>query len=253
MARAPARKPARSLSATAARISSSPSAAIRNSVPDAAPTIWPASTARVSTSPAVGARMSSRPLLARCCASVACATLTRAAAASRVAALRCRSALEMKPRSTSACARSSSDWAMSRSDAATATWAARLAAVCVWTERSTSASTCPAFTHWPGSTSTWRTSPPSPATPTGMSRRAASEPVAVTSWSTVSRPGTATVTDGGLGAPVLVGALWLPNRNQPIRTATIAAMPPPISRRRRPPQSMPPGSASRSSLAIGRS
>ncbi len=134
--------------------------------------------------------MSSRALRARVSESCASATRTRARAASRVAVLRSRSALEMKPRPTSCAARSSSACARSASALATRVCAACASAVCAWTDRSTVASTWPAPTHWPGSTRTRVTRPPSPATPTGISRRAARLPVPVMTRWTVCRPGT---------------------------------------------------------------
>jgi hypothetical protein len=88
------------------------------------------------------------------------------------------------------------DQLLGASDCATRTCAASDAAVCVCTERSTVASTWPAFTQSPGSTSTCRIIPPCPATPTGISRRAASEPVAVMTWPTLCRPGAITLTAG---------------------------------------------------------
>ncbi len=122
--------------------------------------------------------------------------MTFAAAASRVAVLVSISAREMNPRETSCLARSSSDWASVASACDTLICAASEAAVCVWTERSTCASTWPFSTHWPGSTSTRVTIPPSPDTPIGISRRAASEPVAVIVRATEERPGTTTETSG---------------------------------------------------------
>ena len=68
-----------------------------------------AGTERVSTSPAVGERMSSRPISARCCFSCATATATRASAEASVACFSSMSALEMKPRATSFFARSRFD------------------------------------------------------------------------------------------------------------------------------------------------
>ena len=148
----PTCRPRRSDSLTCARNSICPPSASRNSTPEPELTTCPGSTLRVSTRPADGARMSRRLVRACASASVARATLTRASAASRVAALRSRSALEMKPRSTSCLARSSSDWAIAASDLATLICAASDAPVCTATERSTSASTWPLATHWPGST-----------------------------------------------------------------------------------------------------
>ena len=202
VARVPTDNRARSPSPTCASNSISPPRAMRNSTPDPAPTTCPGSTARVSTSPAAGARMSRRPVRARLSASWACATRTRAAAASRCAVRRSISAREMKPRSTSAAARSSSDWVSRASASATRTEAASWASCCVCTARSTVASTCPAPTHWPGSTSTRTTWPPSPTTPTGISRRAARLPVEEITRSTRLRPGVITVTVGA--APLLV-------------------------------------------------
>jgi hypothetical protein len=70
----------------------------------------------------------------------------------------------------------------------TSTPAAWLATCCTWTERSTTARTCPAWTQVPASTSTLRTRPPSPAMPTGISRLAAITPLATTVASTVCCP-----------------------------------------------------------------
>ena len=93
-------------------------------------------------------------------------------------------------------ARSSSFWASAASARATWMLAASCAASCACTERSTVASTWPGRTQLPASTSTRVTMPPSPAMPTGWSRRAASAPLAVTVRATWLRPGTMTVTVG---------------------------------------------------------
>ncbi len=196
MALLPGRSTARSPSATCASNSISPSLAMRNSTPLPDPTICPGSTARVSTSPLAGARMSSRPVRARCSASWATATLTRALAASRVAVRWSMSAALMKPRPTSALARSSCACASLASARATSTCAASELTCCTCTDRSITASTCPARTQSPGCTSTLLTMPPSPTTPTGISIRAPSDPVAVTVRATVDWPGLLTVTTG---------------------------------------------------------
>ena len=88
--------------------------------------------------------------------------------------------------------RSYSFWANAASARATWICAASCAAFCDWTERSMTASTWPWRTQLPASTSTAVTRPPSPATPTGWSRRAASAPDAVTTRATWLRPGTTT-------------------------------------------------------------
>ena len=63
------------------------------------------------------------------------------------------------------------------------------------------ARTWPAGPIGAGSTSTARTIPPSPATPTGMSTRAARDPVAAIVRATWIRPGTTTVTVGTCPPP----------------------------------------------------
>ena len=118
---------------------------------------------------------------------------------------RCRPC-EMKPRSTSFCARSRLAWASSASARATSIW--RQAAPRSASAPSDRSPRAPARadTQLPGSTSTRVTSPPSPATPTGISRRAASVPVAETTRSTIWRPGTATLTVGALPLAPASGA-----------------------------------------------
>ena len=94
------------------------------------------------------------------------------------------------------------------------------------------ASVCPARTQSPGWTSTCVTMPPSPTTPTGMSTRAASDPVALIVRATVDWPGLTTVTTGA-GADCGAGA------DSPLRveihaaaTTSSTATPPPASNSR---------------------
>ena len=72
------------------------------------------------------------------------------------------------------------------------------------------ASTWPARTQSPGSTEIETTRPPSPTTPTGIARRAASVPVALMLPSTEARPGATTDTVGicspSSGAKALLAA-----------------------------------------------
>ena len=125
----------------------------------------------------LGARTLSRPIWARVAPSWAWATRTRASAASRVA-FWSRSALLMKPRPTSASARSS--WSGRAGVGARhldlggeLCRLLRLDRAIDDGERLAGADPLPA------STSTRTTWPPWPAMPTGMSRRAASGPLAV--------------------------------------------------------------------------
>ena len=130
------------------------------------------------------------------------------------------SAALMKPRPTSALARSSCAWASLASARATSTWAASERTCSLCTDRSIVASVCPARTQSPGCTSTRVTMPPSPTTPTGMSTRAASEPVALTVRATVDCPGLVTVTTGATAPGAGAAAVSPPPR---IEMATAAA------------------------------
>ena len=101
---------------------------------------------------------------------LAWATRTRASAASRVATRRSTSALETKPRADQRLRAVQLLLGEAGVGAGDVDLGARAAAAsCAWTERSMTASVWPAPTHWPASTRTLTTLPPSPGTPTGMS------------------------------------------------------------------------------------
>ena len=158
------------------------------------------------TRPAVGARTSSRPMRARVAPSWASATRTRAAAASRVARLRSRSAWLTKPRRDQRLGAVELVLGEPQVGARRPRSGRRAAPPPASgpSGRSPPASGRRA-THWPGSTSTRTTWPPSPGMPTGMSRRAASEPVAEMTAGMSWRPGTTTVTAGSCCALFAAG------------------------------------------------
>ncbi len=223
-----------SCSAIRARNSICPPDATRNKAPLPGDTTCPGSTLRSSTTPASGARMERR--LIRSCISRtwACTTATRARAESRVAVRRSMSALEIKPRSTSPSARSSSDCA-SRASAPACTAEAFNCANCArCTDESTSASTCPRPTVCPASARIATIIPPSPTTPTGMSRRAAMLPMAAIRLVTLLVPGTSTVTAGGpAGGGVGLAAVARATRNhtnRPTASSTAARISPAFMR-----------------------
>jgi len=112
------------------------------------------------------------------------------------------------------------------------------------------ASTCPAFTQAPGSTSTRVIMPPSPATPTGISRRAASVPVAWISRSTVERPGAMTETVGSCSTGLAVAALCPRPNTAQAATATSSTTTIAITQRRRLRPWVTSGPASRSCAIV---
>ena len=169
----------------------------RNSAPAPAPTTWPASTLRDRTRPAVGARMSSRPI---------CARGSRRAAPGRRGRARqrrrgWRASGRYRPWTDEAAADQrlgAVEFVLGQRGVGARDLDLRGELRCLLRlDRTVDDSPAPGRRGpTAGLDSTRATWPPSPATPTGMSRRAASEPVAVIVRATSLRPGTMTVTVG---------------------------------------------------------